>query len=154
MIWALSGGRFPLAIGVLQVLALDIGTDMLPALALGGEPPRPGLLDRPPISGHLIDRHVMRRAFGLLGPVEALVAMTAFVAVLAAAGWSPGSPIPSTDTVMAASGAAFTAVVLGQTGDGPCLSEQLTNDWRGRVARQPPAHRQRSRPSSRHWRSS
>ena len=114
VIWALSGGRFPLAIGVLQVLALDIGTDMLPALALGGEPPRPGLLDRPPISGHLIDRHVMRRAFGLLGPVEALVSMTAFVAVLAAAGWSPGSLIPPTDTVMAASGAAFTAVVLGQ----------------------------------------
>jgi magnesium-transporting ATPase (P-type) len=99
---------------VLQVLALDIGTDMLPALALGGEPPRPGLLDRPPIRGHLIDRHVLRRAFGLLGPTEALVEMAAFVAVLAAAGWTPGSPAPSTDTVWVASGAAFTAVVLGQ----------------------------------------
>ncbi len=39
VVWALSGGRFPLAIGVLQVLALDIGTDILPALALGAEPP-------------------------------------------------------------------------------------------------------------------
>ena len=38
-LWALTGGSFPLAIGVLQVLALDIGTDMLPALALGREPP-------------------------------------------------------------------------------------------------------------------
>lgn len=114
LVWALSGGRFPLAIGVLQVLALDIGTDMLPALALGGEPPRPGLLDQPPIRGHLIDRHVLRRAFGLLGPTEALVEMAAFVAVLAAAGWMPGSPIPSTDIVWVASGAAFTAVVLGQ----------------------------------------
>ena len=38
-VWALTGGPFPLAIGVLQVLALDIGTDMLPALALGAEPP-------------------------------------------------------------------------------------------------------------------
>jgi len=38
-VWALTGGRLPLAIGVLQVHALDIGTDMLPALALGGEPP-------------------------------------------------------------------------------------------------------------------
>ena len=37
--WALTGGKLPLAIGVLQVLALDIGTDMLPALALGAEPP-------------------------------------------------------------------------------------------------------------------
>jgi calcium-translocating P-type ATPase len=114
VIWALSGGRFPLAIGVLQVLALDIGTDMLPALALGGEPPRPGLLDRPPNRGHLIDRQVLRRAFGLLGPTEALVSMAAFVAVLAADGWTPGSATPSADIVMVASGAAFTAVVLGQ----------------------------------------
>ena len=41
-LWAMTGGSFPLAIGVLQVLALDIGTDMLPALALGREPPRTG----------------------------------------------------------------------------------------------------------------
>jgi magnesium-transporting ATPase (P-type) len=114
VIWALSGGRFPLAIGVLQVLALDIGTDMPPALALGAEPARPGLLDHPPNQGHLIDRHVLWRSFGLLGPVEALVEMCAFVAVLMAAGWSPGAPVPMTDTVIVASGAAFTAVVLGQ----------------------------------------
>jgi magnesium-transporting ATPase (P-type) len=114
VIWALSGGRFPLAIGVLQVLALDIGTDMLPALALGAEPPRPGLLDRPPITGRLMDRHVLRRAFGVLGPVEALVEMVAFITVLLAAGWSLGSPVLADSTVLAASGAAFTAVVLGQ----------------------------------------
>jgi hypothetical protein len=30
----LTGGRFPLAIGVLQVLALDLGTDLMPAIAL------------------------------------------------------------------------------------------------------------------------
>ncbi|HSL38533.1 MAG TPA: cation-transporting P-type ATPase, partial [Arthrobacter sp.] len=39
VIWALSGGRFPLALSVLQILALDIGTDLLPALALGSEAP-------------------------------------------------------------------------------------------------------------------
>ncbi len=114
VIWALSGGRFPLAIGVLQVLALDIGTDMLPALALGAEPPRPGLLDRPPITGRLMDRHVLRRAFGVLGPVEALVEMVAFITVLLAAGWSLGSPVAADGIVLAASGAAFSAVVLGQ----------------------------------------
>ncbi len=37
-------GSFPLAIGVLQILALDIGTDLLPALALGAEPPNPRTL--------------------------------------------------------------------------------------------------------------
>src|SRR5512139_1395662 len=43
-IWALTGSNIPLAIGVLQVLALDIGTDMLPALALGAEPPNPRVM--------------------------------------------------------------------------------------------------------------
>ena len=49
VVWALSGGRFPLALGVLQILALDIGTDLLPALALGAEPPEPATCwtDRP-----------------------------------------------------------------------------------------------------------
>ncbi len=42
VLWALSGGRFPLALGVLQVLALDIGTDTLSAVALGAEPPPVG----------------------------------------------------------------------------------------------------------------
>ena len=43
VVWALSGGSFPLALGVLQVLALDIGTDLLPAFALGAEPPGPNV---------------------------------------------------------------------------------------------------------------
>ena len=38
-VWALSGGAFPLALGVLQVLCLDVVTDQIPALALGIEPP-------------------------------------------------------------------------------------------------------------------
>ncbi len=41
VVWA-SGGRIPLALTVLQVLALDIGTDTLSAVALGAEPPSSG----------------------------------------------------------------------------------------------------------------
>src|SRR5689334_17204395 len=44
---ALSAGALPLALGVLQILALDIGTDMLPALALGAEPPGRTVLQGP-----------------------------------------------------------------------------------------------------------
>ncbi len=82
VIWALSGGRFPLALSVLQILALDIGTDLLPALALGSEAPSKGTLKRPPERRHLMDRALMFRVFGLLGPVEALFEMTAYTAVL------------------------------------------------------------------------
>ena len=38
VLWPLTGSDILLAIGVLQVLAQDIGTDILPALALGAEP--------------------------------------------------------------------------------------------------------------------
>ncbi|WP_275779236.1 cation-transporting P-type ATPase [Paenarthrobacter sp. Y-19] len=113
VIWALSGGQFPLALGVLQILALDIGTDLLPALALGAEPPGKRVLGRPPEKRHLLDRLLMVRVFAVMGPTEALIAMAAFSAVLFGSGWARGEAVDH-DVLMPASGAAFAAVVLGQ----------------------------------------
>jgi magnesium-transporting ATPase (P-type) len=113
-VWALSGGRFPLALGVLQILCLDIGTDLLPALALGAEPPTARALTQPPAGRHLIDRTLLRRVFGVLGPVEAVLEMSAFLTALWVSGWRPGESFPVGHTLAAASGAAFAAVVLGQ----------------------------------------
>jgi magnesium-transporting ATPase (P-type) len=115
IVWAMSGGRFPLALGVLQILALDLGTDTLSAVALGAEPPAPHLLEGPPVSGRLLNRTVLRRAFTVLGPVVALFAMAAFVLSFAAAGWRPGDVFPGGDVALAASGAAFMTVVAAQT---------------------------------------
>jgi magnesium-transporting ATPase (P-type) len=114
VVWALSGGRFPLALSVLQVLCLDIGTDILPALALGAEPPASDALERPSHGRHLLDRAVLLRSFGLLGPTEALVEMLAFMASMAAFGWRPGMTFPGGAAFLTASGAAFSAVVIGQ----------------------------------------
>ncbi|HEU5084406.1 MAG TPA: cation-transporting P-type ATPase [Acidimicrobiales bacterium] len=115
VVWALSGGRFPLALGVMQILALDIGTDTLSAVALGAEPPAAHTLDRPPVTGRLLNRTVARRAFGLLGPTVAVATMVAFLASLAVAGWRPGEDFPSGHDLHAASGAAFMTVVIAQT---------------------------------------
>jgi magnesium-transporting ATPase (P-type) len=114
LIWALSGNRIPLALGVLQILALDLGTDTFSATALGAEPAHRKVGDEPPISGRLLDRRVAVRAFGLLGPVEAIAEMAAFFAVFLAAGWRPGESFPDS-ALAAASGAAFATVVLAQT---------------------------------------
>jgi magnesium-transporting ATPase (P-type) len=114
LVWALSGGRFPLALGVLQILALDIGTDTLSAVALGAEPPASNVLERPPVSGRLLNVTVVRRAFGLLGPTIAVATMVAFVASYAAAGWRPGDPFATAD-LPPATGAAFMTVVIAQT---------------------------------------
>ncbi|AHY48375.1 HAD ATPase, P-type, family IC (plasmid) [Rubrobacter radiotolerans] len=129
VVWALSGGQFPLALGVLQILALDIGTDLLPSLALGAEPPRPDSLKEPPRGRHLIDGPLLRRVFGVLGPAEALVEMSAFVAALAAAGWRPGESFPTGPALLAASGAAFAAVVLGQMAN--AFACRSTTRWAG-----------------------
>jgi magnesium-transporting ATPase (P-type) len=115
VVWALSGARFPLALGVLQILALDLGTDTLSAVALGAEPPGRHVLEGPPVSGRLLDGTVARRAFGLLGPVIALATMVAFVVSLVALGWRPGEDFPTGRALAQASGAAFMTVVLAQT---------------------------------------
>jgi calcium-translocating P-type ATPase len=114
IVWALSGGRFPLALGVLQILALDLGTDTFSAVALGAEQPARHVLEDPPVSGRLLNGTVARRAFGVLGPTEAACSMTAFLISLVAAGWRPGDPF-SDYSLFAASGAAFITVVLAQS---------------------------------------
>ncbi len=48
IIFVLSGGKIPLPLTIMQILAVDLGTDMLPAIALGMEGPEPGVMERPP----------------------------------------------------------------------------------------------------------
>lgn len=131
VVWALSGGQIPLALGVLQILALDIGTDTLSAVALGAEPPARRLLKGQPVSGRLLNHTVLRRAFGVLGPAESAMSMLAFIVTFVAAGWRPGEPFPGGAVLWSASGAAFIAVVLGQAANGfACRSSTL---WPGRL---------------------
>jgi calcium-translocating P-type ATPase len=129
LIWALSGNRIPLALGVLQILALDLGTDTLPATALGAEPAHRRLSEGRPTRGRLLDRSVAFRAFGLLGPVEAAAEMAAFFAVFLAAGWRPGEDFPES-ALSAASGAAFATVVLAQMANAFACRSTTLPAWR------------------------
>ena len=129
VVWALSGGSFPLALGVLQILCLDIGTDLLPALALGSERPSRNVMKRPPERRHIMDRLLFLRALCLLGPVEAVFEMAAFSTVLAAAGWRPGGALPSASVLAAASGAAFATVVLAQMANAFVCRSATQGPW-------------------------
>ncbi len=92
LIFALSGGAVPLPLTALQILAIDLGTETVPAVALGQEPGEPGIMDRPPRSRSegIINRRILTRAWLWLGMVEALLVTGGFLFVLAGAGWSPG----------------------------------------------------------------
>nr|WP_116998172.1 cation-transporting P-type ATPase [Desertimonas flava] len=129
IVWAISGGRFPLALGVLQILALDLGTDTLSAVALGAEPPARHLLEGPPVSGRLLNYTVARRAFGVLGPTVAVMTMASFLLCLVVAGWRPGETFPEGPALAAASGAAFMTVVIAQTAN--AFACRSSSQWPG-----------------------
>jgi len=92
LVFALGGGAIPLPLTVLQLLSVDVGTETLPALALGQEAAEPGIMERPPRrrSEGLINRAMLFRAWLFLGLIAAALEMSAFFYVLLRAGWSPG----------------------------------------------------------------
>jgi magnesium-transporting ATPase (P-type) len=90
--FALSGGLIPLPLTVIQILAVDLGTETLPALALGREPVEQGVMDQPPRprAEGVIRREMLIRAWIYVGGVSALLVMAGYFYVLLRAGWSPG----------------------------------------------------------------
>jgi Ca2+-transporting ATPase len=79
-ILAAAFAGFPLVpLTAVQILAIDLGSDVLPALALGAEPPEPDTMDRPPRSRRerLFSAELVRR-FLFLGAVQSIGVCTVF----------------------------------------------------------------------------
>jgi calcium-translocating P-type ATPase len=115
LLFAASGGAIPLPLTVLQILAIDLGTEILPALALGREPAEPGLMERdprPPSEG-VIQRSLLYRAWLFLGGIEAALVLTGFFFVLLRAGWTLGAPVSEGDPLHSAYLQATTMTFLG-----------------------------------------
>jgi calcium-translocating P-type ATPase len=109
--------RIPLPLTIMQILAVDLGTDMLPALALGAERPAAGTMAQPPRprSERLLSAGLLARAYLFLGPLEAVGAMAAFFFVLSTGGWSHGAPLAPDDPLyLQATAACFGAIVIMQ----------------------------------------
>jgi sodium/potassium-transporting ATPase subunit alpha len=120
----------PLPLTVPQILAVDLGTDMLPALALGADAPQPGIMERPPRpkTERLLNVPLLLRGYGFLGMIEAAAAMTTFFVFLRAAGWSWGSPLEWSDPLYRqATAVTFAAIVVGQVANVfACRSDHLS----------------------------
>jgi calcium-translocating P-type ATPase len=122
--------KVPPALTVMQILSVDLGTDILPALALGAEKPEPGAMRRPPRSRkeRLVDWPLLARAYLFLGPLEAAAAMAAFLVVLAGGGWTYGEwPAPNDPAYLRATTACLSAIIVMQVANVfLCRSERVS----------------------------
>ncbi|UQX10320.1 cation-translocating P-type ATPase [Candidatus Mycobacterium methanotrophicum] len=135
LVFALSGGAIPLPLTVLQLLAFDVGTETLPALALGREPAEPGLMQRPPRRrGESVIRvPMLLRAWLFLGMIAAALAITGFFYVLINAGWHPGDPTgtgtPLNHAYRQATTMTFFGMVAGQIGTAFAARTERASLW-------------------------
>jgi sodium/potassium-transporting ATPase subunit alpha len=120
----------PLALTIPQVLAVDLGTDMIPALGLGTERPHSDVMDLPPRSRseRLLSSSVLVRAYLFLGAVEAAVAMGGFLLFLFYQGWTWGAHLDwSSPLYRQATTVTLSGIVLAQVANVfACRSDHLS----------------------------
>src|SRR6476469_1227524 len=108
--------KIPPALVILQILAIDLGTDMVPALALGAEEPEACILLQPPRkkSKPLLDKSLMLRAFLFLGLLEGLAGMIGFLLVWRSNGYGITELQGMTSAILARSGTATEMAIYHQ----------------------------------------
>ena len=120
--------KIPLPLAIMQILAIDLGTDMLPALALASEPPEPGIMSKPPRARNerLLTGKGLIKAYLFLGPIEAIVSMAAYFIVYFDKGYTfaklreigANSKNYITDPAyISATTATFGAIIMSQIGN-------------------------------------
>jgi Ca2+-transporting ATPase len=121
LVWGVTGGAVPLPLVVMQVLAIDLGTDMLPAIALGTENAEPGTMNRPPRprKERLLNGSTLARVFGWIGPLEGIAAISGFLFAYWLAGWRPWAPLADSGPIyVQATALTYAAIVMSQVGAG------------------------------------
>jgi sodium/potassium-transporting ATPase subunit alpha len=110
----------PLGLTVIQILSIDLGTDLVPAIGLGQEPPDGEAMNRPPRGrrGRLLDTKLILRSYLFLGLIEAVWAMFMFFLALHLGGWRYGQVLAATDPLYrSATGVTLVSVVFTQIGN-------------------------------------
>lgn len=108
--------NIPAPLTAILILAVDLGTDVLPAIALGVDPPEPGIMEKPPRSPK---EHIMKKSFiahfVYLGLFIGGIVVLMYFWMLQRYGWQWGNPLMDDSlNYLKASTAAFTLLVLIQ----------------------------------------
>ena len=110
----------PLALTVIQILSIDLGTDIIPSMALGREPPEPEVMQQPP-RGHefqLLTPGLVIHSYLFLGLLEAFWSLSMFFYVLVQGGWAYGTDLTADSPLYrSATGIALATILLMQIGN-------------------------------------
>ncbi|MCX6051353.1 MAG: cation-translocating P-type ATPase C-terminal domain-containing protein [Campylobacterales bacterium] len=114
--------KIPNPLSVIQMLSIDLGSNMIPGLGLGSEEPEKNIMKKPPISKNekILDWEVFKRGYFFIGIIEASAAMFAFITFLLHHGWQYGQ-VDLHDPHLQAQ--AMTMTLLG------AITTQLANSW-------------------------
>ena len=114
--------KIPLPLSVIQILSIDLGSDMLPGLGIGSDKPEKNIMKRPPVGRDekLLNWEVFKRGYFFVGVIEATAAMSAFISFLLLHGWEYGTVDLGNELLHRQ---AMTMTLLG------AITCQLTNVW-------------------------
>lgn len=110
----------PLALTVIQILSIDLGTDIVPSMALGQEKPDKQVMKEKPRarSQGLLTFPVIAHSYMFLGLIEAAFSLGLFFWVLFDGGWTWGAPLEAHDPLYhSATGIALSSILLMQIGN-------------------------------------
>jgi len=114
----------------MQVLSIDLGTDMLPALGLGVDPAEPGIMNRVPrnLSEPLLSRDLLAKALLWYGAIEAIAGMSGYFFLNWLHGW-PSTPLAQPPSVVwkMATSMTLSCIVCAQVGAVFCCRTNLAS---------------------------
>ena len=117
VLYALLG--IPLPLLVVQVLAIDLGIDVIPSLALSREPPEAGIMREQPrsVKERLFNAKVFLRSL-YIGAIIATGAIVGCLMAWSAGGWHLGMQLLADDPVyMKGTTMTFAGIVMAQVGN-------------------------------------
>ncbi|WP_448871803.1 cation-translocating P-type ATPase [Desulfobulbus propionicus] len=110
----------PLALNIIHILAIDLGTDLVPSMGLGQEPADPEVMTRAPrdLGQGLLTTPLILHSYCFLGLFEGIWSLGLFFYVLVDGGWRYGAPLPSDSPLYrSAVGITLATILLMQIGN-------------------------------------
>ncbi|MFH2028020.1 MAG: HAD-IC family P-type ATPase [Nanoarchaeota archaeon] len=112
--------HIPLPLTVVLILAIDLGTDLLPAIGLGTENPESDVMKKKPRSKNekLMTNTLLFVSYGIVGVLQAAAGFFSYFVVLFTGGWTWGQQLAFNDPLyLRAVSAFFASIIICQVAD-------------------------------------